>query len=223
MNERGRVRRQRPGRRPGRRLGQRPGRRPGQRLVGAGGAVAVVALLVGFLLATSKPDAAAAPIPVLAPVAAIDGGPVDGISRSADEQLAFHVHAHLQVYVDGQQRAVPAGIGIVAPLQVQPTADGPFVVGGSGIYWLHTHDASGVIHIESPVQRRFTLGELFDLWGQPLGPQQVGPARGPVTVLVNGAAVSGDPRAVILNAHDVIQLDVVALVPFQPYRFPAGL
>ena len=215
MNERDRVRRQR------QRLGQR---RLGQRLVGAGGAVALVALLVGLVVTTDKPDAAAAaPIPVLAPVAAIDGRPVDGISSSADEQLAFHIHAHLQVYVEGRQRAVPAGIGIVAPLQVQPTADGPFVVGGAGIYWLHTHDASGVIHIESPVQRRFTLGELFDLWGQPLGPQQVGPARGPVTVLVNGAAVGGEPRAVILNAHDVIQLDVGAVVPFQPYRFPAGL
>lgn len=209
MNERDRVRRQR--------------RLLDRRLVGAAGAVALVALLVGFLLAMGRHDAAAAPIPLLAPVAAIDGRPVDGISSSEEEQLAFHIHAHLQVYVDGQQRAVPAGVGIVPPLQVQPTADGPFVVGGAGIYWLHTHDASGVIHIESPVQRRFTLGELFDIWGQPLGPQQVGPARGPVTVLVNGAAVGGDPRAVILNAHDVIQLDVGAVVPFQPYRFPAGL
>jgi hypothetical protein len=194
------------------------------RLVGAAGAVALVALLVGLVFSTGKPDAAAAaPIPVLAPVAAIDGRPVDGISSSAEEQLAFHIHAHLQIYVDGQQRAVPAGVGIVPPLQVQTTPDGPFVDGGAGIYWLHTHDASGVIHIESPVQRRFTLGEVFDIWGQPLGPQQVGPARGPVTVLVNGAVVGADPRAVILNAHDVIQLDVGVVVPFHAYRFAAGL
>jgi hypothetical protein len=88
---------------------------------------------------------------------------------------------------------------------------------------VHTHDASGVVHIESPVQRRFTLGELFDLWGQPLGPQQVGPAPGPVTALVNGVVVAGDPRAIPLTAHAVIQLDVGAVVPFQAYRFPAGL
>jgi hypothetical protein len=206
MNERDRVHQQR------------------HRLVGAAVAVALVALLVGLVLSAGRPDAsAAAPVPVLAPVAAIDGRPVDGIGSAATEQVAFHIHAHLQVYVDGQQRAVPAGLGVVPPLQVQLTADGPFVVGGSGIYWLHTHDASGVIHIESPVQRRFTLGELFDLWGQPLGPRQAGPARGPVTVLVNGAVVGGDPREVDLNAHDVIQLDVGTVVPFQAYGFPPGL
>lgn len=198
-------------------------RRQRHRLVGTAGAVALVALLVGLGLSTGKPDAAAASIPALAPVPAIDGRPVDGIGSAVTEQVAFHIHAHLQVYVDGQQRAVPAGVGVVPPFQVQPTADGPFVVGGAGIYWLHTHDASGVIHIESPVQRRFTLGELFDLWGQRLGPQQVGPARGSVTVLVNGAVVDGDPRAVGLDAHDVIQLDVGAVVPFQAYRFPPGL
>lgn len=118
---------------------------------------------------------------------------------------------------------MPAGIGVVPLLRVQRTAAGPFVVGGAGIYWLHTHDASGVVHIESPVRCGFTLGELFDLWGQPLGPQRVGPAHGPVTALVNGVVVAGDPRGIPLTAHDVVQLDVGAVVPFQAYRFPAGL
>jgi hypothetical protein len=192
------------------------------RLAGAGGAVALVALLLGLLLSGRQPVAAASAPADLAPAAAT-GLPVDGISSDETEQLAFHIHAHLQVYVDGQPRTVPAGVGVVPPLRVQQTAAGPFVVGGAGIYWLHTHDTSGVIHIESPVQRRFTLGELFDLWGQPIGPQQVGPARGPVTAFVNGAVVSGDPREIPLTAHDVIQLDVGTVVPFRSYRFPAGL
>ena len=189
------------------------------RLVGAGGALA----LGGLLLFGTAARRGGGPPPALAPAAAVTGRPVDGIGSDGTEQLAFHIHAHLQVYVDGQRRAVPAGIGVVPPLRVQQTAAGPFVAGGAGIYWVHTHDSSGVIHIESPVQRRFTLGELFDLWGQPLGPQQVGPARGPVTALVNGVVVAGDPREIPLTAHDVIQLDVGAVVPFQAYRFPAGL
>jgi hypothetical protein len=205
MNERDRVRRRR-------------------RLVGAGGAVTLVALGLGLAFSAGGTDAAAAdPITVLAPAGSPTGQPVDGISRSEEEQLAFHIHAHLQIYVDGQQRALPPGVGIVPPLQVQSTHDGPFVVGGTGIYWLHTHDSSGIIHIESPVQRDFTLGEVFDVWGQPLGPQQVGPAKGPVTALVKGVAVIGDPRQIVLNAHDVIQLDVGAVVPFQTYRFAPGL
>jgi hypothetical protein len=191
------------------------------------GAVALIGLLVGLLLSGRQPVAAAPPPaeapPALAPAAAVTGRPVDGIGSDETEQLAFHIHAHLQVYVDGQPRAVPAGVGVVPPLRVQRTAAGTFVVGGAGIYWLHTHDTSGVIHIESPVQRRITLGELFDLWGQPIGPQQVGPARGSVTALVNGAVVVGDPREIPLTAHDVIQLDVGAAVPFQTFRFTAGL
>ena len=124
---------------------------------------------------------------------------------------------------DGRQRLVPYGIGIVPPYQLQSTKDGPFVAGGSKFYWLHTHDDTGVIHIESPVQRTFTLANFFDIWHQPLGPSQVGPATGPVTTFVNGHQVAGDPRDVPLGQHDVIQLDVGSVVPFQPYTFTNGL
>jgi hypothetical protein len=191
-------------------------------LVGVGVAVLIVlGLVVAGQGASASTGTSSAP--VLAPPTGATGQPVDGIDSDTAERLAFHVHAHLQIYVDGQQRAVPAGIGVVPPLEVRQTAQGPFVVGGAGFYWLHTHDGSGVVHVESPVERRFTLGELFDLWGQPLGPDRVGPARGPVTALVDGAVIGGDPRDIPLTAHAVVQLDVGALVPFQPYAFPRGL
>jgi hypothetical protein len=185
--------------------------------------VVMAAVLVVLGLTGTPSDAAPGPVPVLAPPAGATGRPVDGITADDAEQLAFHIHAHLQIYVDGRLRAVPAGIGVVPPLQVERTAEGPFVSGGAGIYWLHTHDGSGVVHIESPVVRTFTLGELFDLWGQPLGPDQVGPARGPVTALVDGRTAGGDPRAVPLTAHAVVQLDVGTVVGFSSYVFPPGL
>lgn len=196
-------------------------------------ALAAAAVAAGIAvpgLASSSPasafpvvDGGVSSVPILAPSTGATGRPVDGIDSDTAERLAFHVHAHLQIYVDGQQRAVPAGIGVVPPLQVRQTSRGPFVVGGAGIYWLHTHDDSGVVHVESPVERRFTLGELFDLWGQPLGPDRVGPARGPVTALVNGAVVGGDPRDIQLTAHAVVQLDIGTPVAFRPYTFPPGL
>jgi len=204
----------------------RPGARRGAVALAATVGVGVALLLVlGLVLAGQGPQATAdnSAVPVLAAPTGATGRPVDGIDSGSAEQLAFHVHAHLQIYVDGQQRAVPAGIGVVPPLEVRQTAQGPFVLGGAGIYWLHTHDGSGVVHIESPVERRFTLGELFDLWGQQLGPNQVGPARGPVTALVDGAVVGGDPRAIPLTAHAVVQFDVGTPVLFQPYTFPPGL
>lgn len=198
-----------------------------------GGVCALVlgvgALAVGFWPA-DKPSAAAAGAgpaaepSVLAPAAALSGDPVDGIESGTMEQLAFHIHAHLRIFVDGQEKAVPYGIGIIPPLQMAADAAGnPVVGGGKGIYWLHTHDSSGVIHMEAPARVSFTLGEFFDMWGQPLSAAQVGPAHGQLTVFVNGKPVTGDPRSVPLNAHDVVQLDVGSVVPFQSYTFESGL
>jgi hypothetical protein len=32
-------------------------------------------------------------------------------------------------------------------------------------YWLHTHAADGIIHVESLVQRTYMLGNFFNVWG----------------------------------------------------------
>jgi len=146
--------------------------------------------------------------PALAgPSAATAGQAIDGISCDTSEQTLFHIHTHLTIFVNGQQRQVPAGIGI-PDAQAQQTQSGPFVDSGACFYWLHTHAADGIIHIESPVQRTYTLGEFFDEWGQPLGPDQVGPAKGKVTAIVNGKVFTGNPRNVPLGSHENLQLDV---------------
>ncbi|MGH2519937.1 MAG: hypothetical protein ACRDF8_09060, partial [Chloroflexota bacterium] len=120
--------------------------------------------------------------------------PIDGIPCGTMEQVAYHVHAHLAVYVNGKQRLVPEGIGIALPRVTQSSTEGPFVVSGSCFYWLHTHTNDGIIHIESPAQQPFTLGQFFDIWGQALSTTQVGPAAGPVHAYMNGAPFTGDPR-----------------------------
>jgi len=149
-------------------------------------------------------------VPVLAGTSpATAGQAIDGISCDTSEQTLFHIHTHLTIFVNGQQRQVPAGIGIPGAVAKQAQA-GPFVDSGSCFYWLHTHAADGIIHIESPVTRTYTLGEFFDEWGQPLGPGQVGPARGKVTVLVNGQVYQGNPRDVPLGSHENLQVEVGA-------------
>ena len=144
---------------------------------------------------------------------------MDGIACQTSEQIAYHIHAHLTIYASGARRVVPAGIGIPGPQQV---VDG-FVAGGKCLYWLHTHDATGVVHIESPVRRVYTLGQFFDVWGRPLSDTQVGGATGHVTAFVNGKRFADDPRSIKLTPHAVIQLDVGKIVPPQPFAFPAGL
>jgi len=222
-------------------------------LAAAGAAVVVIAAAVGITLAVTGgssgngPQLAAlstlgnlqpapapgaggpegVPIPSAAPLAgtatAATGQAVDGISCQTSEQTVFHIHAHLTVFVNGSARQIPAAIGIPGA-QATNTPQGPFIETGTCFYWLHTHAADGIIHIESPVQRTYTLGNFFDEWGQPLGPDQVGTASGHVVAIYNGQVYQGNPRNIPLNAHAQIQLEVGSpLVAPEQITFPNGL
>ena len=186
-------------------------------------------------LGTLKPAPAAGPagpesgvpIPAAAPLAstatAATGKSVDGIRCQSSEQTIFHIHARLNIFVNGSPRQVPAAIGIPGA-QAQSTPQGSFISSGTCFYWLHTHAADGIIHIESPVQRTYTLGDFFDVWGQPLGPNQVGPATGKVVAIYNGQRYTANPRDIPLNAHAQIQLEVgKPLIAPGKITFPNGL
>ena len=185
---------------------------------------------LGTLTAAPAPGPAGpegVPIPAAPPLAglstAVTGKPVDGISCQTSEQTIFHIHAHLTIFVNGTPRQVPAAIGIPGA-QGQSTPQGTFIGSGTCFYWLHTHAADGIIHIESPVQRTYTLGEFFNEWGQPLSAHQAGPVTGTVTALYNGQVYRGNPQDIPLNAHAQIQLDVgKPLVTPEHITFPNGL
>jgi hypothetical protein len=138
---------------------------------------------------------------------AATGQPVDGVECNADEQVAYHVHTHVSVFVNGRLRPIPAGIGIVSP-QSQQTLNGSFDEASQCYYWLHMHAQDGIIHIESPAGHTYTLGNFFDLWGQPLSNDQVGPATGALSIFVNGKRYRGNPRSIELGSHEDIQIDV---------------
>jgi hypothetical protein len=184
-------------------------------------AMTVVALAVIFTAAVlyyrQQPSSTSAASPTAA-----TGQTIDGIQCQTSEQVAYHIHAHLAILVDGRAQTVPPGIGIPNP-QIDSSSGEPFVVGGSCFYWLHSHTTDGVIHIESPDRRTYTLGNWFDIWGKPLSATQVGGDGGVVFAYVNGQRYSGDPRQIALTPHAVIQLDVGRDVPPQPYTFPQGL
>jgi hypothetical protein len=167
------------------------------------------------------------PVPAGAALAgtstAATGQKVDGIGCDTSEQTVFHIHAHLTVFVNGSARQIPAAIGIPGA-QATNTAQGQFIESGTCFYWLHTHAADGIIHIESPVQRTYTLGNFFDEWGQPLSADQAGPAKGHVVAIYNGQVYTGNPRDIPLNAHAQIELQVgTPLVAPEQITFPNGL
>ena len=149
---------------------------------------------------------------------------VDGITCQSSEKVAYHVHAHLTIFAAGKSLQVPYGIGIGPPLGGVRTAAGAFVESGSCFMWLHTHVADGVIHIESPVLKTYTLGQFFAVWGQKLSRTQVGPKKGKVTAFYNGKDWTGDPAAIPLTATAQIQLDVGSpVVAPEHIKFPTGL
>ena len=143
-----------------------------------------------------------------------------GLSVLTAEQLDVHYHVHLDVIADGRAVTVPAGIGFV-------------VVNGqeTGITVLHTHDTSGILHIESATPQPYTLGQLFTEWGVALDATRIGglhaDATHAVAAYVNGKRFTGDPATLSLVRHQEIALwyGPTRTRPRVPksYRFPAGL
>jgi hypothetical protein len=149
-----------------------------------------------------------------------NGRPVDGIEGSSQEMLKVHFHAHLSLFYKGEQIAVPAGIGIVKPLRI----DHGFAGGGKGFYWLHTHDATGILHIESPQVKNYTLANFFDIWGEQLTADNVAGMHGTVRTFVNGRLQFGGPGDIVLHDHDQITLEIgEPSRPVPTYVFPDGL
>ena len=136
-----------------------------------------------------------------------NGLPIDGIRCDTMEGAAQHIHSQLQMFDHGRVVKVPAQIGI------------PKI--GTCLYWLHTHTADGIIHVESPVKHRtFTLGEFFDIWGMDLNRSQADGLHAPpgqtLQIWVNGKPYNGDPNHIILRDREEIIMQVGP-----PYGKPA--
>ncbi len=141
----------------------------------------------------------------IAAAAAPTGEPIDGIRCEQAEGAVFHIHQHLAIFDRGRAVAVPDDVGR------------PIV--GACLYWLHTHTPNGIIHVESPTFRTYTLGQFFDIWGEPLSATLAASARtkpGGMRVYVDGHPYGGDPRKIELAQHTDIAIEVGP-----PYRVPA--
>jgi hypothetical protein len=128
-----------------------------------------------------------------------------GLSPLREEGQVVHIHQHLDLYVDGKKMMVPAQIGIDAK--------------GGFISDLHTHDTSGIMHVESPTVQSFSLGQFFAVWGLPLSATCIGSlcnkGTKQVGVWVDGEQLGGDPTRIVLAEHQeiVITYGTVAQIP----------
>ena len=122
-----------------------------------------------------------------------------------------------------QEQQIPFGVGIGQPWQVSDSDEGPFVTDGSCFYWIHTHTEDGIIHIESPVRRTFTLGDFFAIWQQPLSATPDGTGAGRDHRLrERHQGRQTNPADIRLLSHERIQLDIGQDVPPYPFDFPPG-
>ena len=140
-----------------------------------------------------------------------------GLPALSAEGTALHINQHLDIFINGKQVAVPAGIGInVAAQFISP---------------IHVHDDTAVIHVESPTVQTFTLGQFFDIWGVKFTNQCIGSycttATSTLRIYINGELHQGDPRTIALAAHQeiVVVYGTAAQTPSvipSSFAFPDG-
>jgi hypothetical protein len=158
-----------------------------------------------------------------------------GVPCDSLEHTQVHYHAALQIMYQGNVLPLPANVGISG----DPAAPTCF-------YWMHVHPANqNIIHIESPATQTFTLGQFFAIWStwnkaqglpnEPLDAKHVSTLTlTPDEKLViyidlqdgKGAQVyTGDPKAIVLRAHEVITLEITPpeVTPPPAFTFTGGL
>ncbi len=130
----------------------------------------------------------------------------------SSERFERHAHAHLTIIIRGESRPVPANIGITA----------------TSICWLHTHDSTGIIHIEAGDARMLTLGDFFSVWRQQLSGTHIGTesvGRGEtIKAFENQKPFDGAPETIVLDNKDDIVLQLGPPYPTvpPPYLWPPG-
>jgi hypothetical protein len=179
-------------------------------------AVAVVVLLVVSVLAyvgftrLGSTQSSGGVFPAAGASPSSSGAPQAGVIPCDQlEHTQVHYHIVLRILNQGNAVAIPTDIGRTA----------------SCFYWLHMHAGEpGILHVESPADRVFTLGDFFAVWAtwsgspQPLDAAHVssftltasqrllvyvdrGDGAGPV-------AFPDDPKAVVLRSHEIITLEI---------------
>ena len=155
-----------------------------------------------------------------------------GLTPERAEFLQYHVHAHLYVFVNGQQVEIPAGIGINIhdpAVHVFHNPNGTLAYGGIDppcatpcISPLHTHDPDGILHTESKTVAPNRLGQFFAEWGVRLDNNCVDgfcKPKSPIAIFVNGKRYNGDPRAIELADRTVIVIVIGSPPPTIPTKF----
>lgn len=138
------------------------------------------------------------------------GKSIDGIDCAAASSVTYHVHSLVSLYKDGVRLGLPQEIGLKGCA-----------------YEMHTHDRTGIVHMEAPAAKPFKLGQFFSVWGKEISRTSVAGLANPRYYLINNGKITpftGDPTTILFSRH----LEVLIVVGKAPsvvpnYEWPAGL
>lgn len=119
--------------------------------------------------------------------------PATEINIGGHSNIALHIHPMLEIYIDGEKQLIPSNVGI-SPGVMRP---------------VHTHDASGELHVEGPCVRDFTLGDFFDIWGKEFSSERIFDKKtdgGELKMFVDGEE-SNEFRDLILRDGQRIRIE----------------
>lgn len=146
-----------------------------------------------------------------------------GLVPERAEFLQYHVHAHLDVFFNGESVTVPAGIGIDTTNPAVISDDQGVGLRGECakpcISPLHTHATDGVLHTETKTPQPNSLGQFFTQWDVALEPGRVGDYSD-VKFYVDGEAYDGDPREIELSDGKEIAIVIGSAPDEIPSEFP---
>lgn len=117
------------------------------------------------------------------------------LSCTTDMATKFHIHPFLGIAINGQKQEIPANTGIEKDGCMHP---------------IHTHDATGKLHVESPEARDFTLSDWFAVWGKTFNAAQILDAKVDATHIiretVNGKEVRDYENTVLRDGDQIVIL-----------------
>lgn len=132
--------------------------------------------------------------------------PIEDVTAACVQHagIGVHIHAHLRIVIDGAERPIPADIGIVGPRCMRP---------------LHTHDASGTLHLEFPVAQEVRLGQFFTVWEQPFAREKIldrtGDDTHQIILTVNGQPSDAYENLILHDKDDIV-------IEFRAREAPGG-
>jgi hypothetical protein len=161
----------------------------------------------------------------------IDAGLKSGNTTPPANAIPCDLLEHTQVHYHAELQILNAGAPVTIPTDVGRT--------DACYYWLHLHTGEpGIIHVEAPDDRTFTLGQFFQVWSLWSGQKELIDSRHVSTISLSSSqrlavyvdtgdgaqAYTGDPGDIVLKEHEVITLEITppTVDPPPAYDWPPG-